>query len=191
MGKRARDKSSVAPAAKPTAEIVDIQESGVALSVNRFCDEARCDNATIARRIKVARIEPVGKNARENRYRLADLLQCAYLMDDDGNFNPSGLDPFKRKAHFQAAQEEVKYRADCGELVPKIEMEAAVARAIKIHSHWCATAPDMLERDCALTPAQIESVRNGIEKMQREFVAALIAEDADDSEHETPVHASA
>lgn len=163
------------------AEVINIQDAGVVLSVNRFCDEARCDNDTIARRIKVANIQPVGKNARENRYRLADLLQCAYLLDDEGNLNPAGLDPFKRKAHFQAATEEVRYRAECGEFIAKLEVESDYATVFKAAARLRENLPDVLERDCGLTPAQIEIVQQLVDKMFEEFHRVLNRDEQEDA----------
>jgi hypothetical protein len=160
----------------------EVVEIGLHLSVNEFCDEARCDNLTITRRLKAAGIKPSAKKGKQNRYRLADLLRCAYLMDDDGNFNPSGLDPFKRKAHFQAAQEEVKYRQECGELVPKIEMETEFARAMKVFARFCDTLPDILERDAGATPAQVSMIEKRIDQARAEFVRALSGEDETEDE---------
>jgi hypothetical protein len=181
MAKRKGQKGSELPSdpvkaatdEQPEAEVVNIQDAGVLLSVNRFCDEAHCDNATIARRIKVANIQPVSKNARENRYRLADLLQCAYLLDDEGNLNPAGLDPFKRKAHYQAATEEVRYRAECGEFISKIQFEREYANAMKCFAQFRDTLPDILERDCGLTPAQISIVQTRLDQTSDDFHRAL------------------
>jgi hypothetical protein len=147
------------------------------LSVSAFCTEAQCKEETISRRLKVARIDPEKEEGRARLFRLGDLLKCAYLLDDDGKLDPAGLDPFKRKAHFQAQLEEVRYQEECGELVPKIQMQEEMSRAAKVFAQAMDTLPDILERDCGLTPAQIASVEKRLDAVREEVYQALTPDD--------------
>lgn len=193
--KREDDKKSVTPPSEngpetPSDTVVEFGAKAPQLTINAFAEEARVDATTITRRIRLARIEPSGKRGKSLTYRLSDLLRCAYLMDDEGNFNPSGLDPFKRKAHFQAAQEEVRYRAECGELIPKIQVEECFADAMKIAARFFDTLVDVLERDCGVSRAQLLAIDDRLDKMREEFYQALVVDDDDaSSDQQSPVRA--
>lgn len=170
-------------------DIMNIHGTGMNLSINQFCDETNCDNATIARRIKVARIQPAAKKGKLNLFALGDLIKVAYLIDDDGQPNPAGMDPFKRKAHYQAQQEEIRYLEECGELVPKIQMQEEMSRAAKVFVHLTSTLPDVLEQQCGLTPAQTQIAVDYCNKHRDECAEILSAEDA--AAEPTPVRESA
>lgn len=193
---RGESRKAVTPPGETGAEtqpdkVVQLESGAPQLTINAFSEEARVDATTIARRIRAGRVEPSGKRGKSPTYRLADLLRCAYMMDDEGNFNPSGLDPFKRKAHFQAAQEEVRYRAECGELIPKIQVEACFADAMKIAARFFDTLVDVLERDCGVSRAQLLSIDDRLDKMREEFYQALVVDDDDDAstDQQSPVRA--
>lgn len=170
-------------------EVTAIDRPYPPLTVSSFCTAALCKEETISRRLKVAKIEPVGTKGKSKLFDLADLLKCAYLLDDDGNLNPAGLDPFKRKAHFQAMQEEVRALEAAGEVVPKIEMQQEMARMAKAFTHALDTLADVLERDTGLSPAQIAAVVKHCDAA-RDEVAAVLAADDDTSDADT-VRASA
>ncbi len=158
-------------------EVTNLHGTGTNMTINQWCDAANCDNATIARRIKVAKIEPTEKKGKLQLFSLRDLITVSFHLDDDGRPNPAGMDPFKRKAHFQAAKEELSYLAECGELVPKIEMEEELARAAKVFVHGCDTLPDILERECGLTPAQVQIAVIQCNK-HRDDIAEILADEA-------------
>lgn len=161
------------------SDVIDFDGVVPPLTVSAFCTAAMCKEETISRRLKVAKIEPVRTKGRAKLYDLADLLKCAYLLDDDGRLNPAGLDPFKRKAHFQAMQEEIRALEAAGEVVPKVEMQEELARAAKIFTIGLDTLADVLERDAGLTPAQVSVVVKHTDKI-RDDVAAELAADEDD-----------
>jgi hypothetical protein len=157
--------------------VASFEQAYPPLSVSAFCTAAQCKEETISRRLKVAKVAPVRTKGNAKLYDLADLLKCAYLLDDDGNLNPAGLDPFKRKAHFQAMQEEVRALEAAGEVVPKIEMQTEAARMAKAFTHCLDTMADVLERDAGLTPAQIAAVVKHCDAARDEVAAILMAND--------------
>lgn len=172
------------------ADVIEIGDGQALLSVSAFCTEAMTKEETISRRLKVAKLEPVKTKGRAKLYRLSDLIRCAYLIDDDGQPNPAGMDPFKRKAHFQAQQEEVRYLQDCSELIPKIQMQEELARAAKIFTQGLDTLPDVLERACGLAPAQVQTAVDHCNKHRDEIAEILAAED-DAATDKSPVRQSA
>lgn len=169
-------------------DVTNLHGTGMNLSINQFCDAANCDNATIARRIKVAKIHAIEKKGKMHLYALSDLIKVTYLLDDDGRPNPAGMDPFKRKAHFQAQQEEIRYLEECGELIPKIQYQESVARVAKIFTRAIDAIPDKIEQLLGLKPSQVQVLIDYCNK-ERDEISEVLA-NADYGTDSTPVRES-
>jgi len=92
--------------------------------------------------------------------------------------DPEKLDPFKRRAHYQAEAEKLVLQQKRGELVPRIEMEAEQGRVAKIVTECLETLPDKLERDAGLTAKQAAIVEKAC-NVVREQMYQLQIEDGD------------
>ena len=121
--------------------------------------------------------------AKWGKYALAPAVHgyIKYLRDtgsagDDAQTNPDKLEPFKRRAHYQAEMDKIRLQRDRGELVPAVEVEQAYAEVFTILAQALDTLPDVLERDAAATPAQLVVIEATIDKAREQLYQRLIAE---------------
>lgn len=149
---------------------------GVQLSIAQLAVELGCSRETVRKRLAAAGVKPDGELRGNPTWRLRDALQ-AYLAAD-GQADPARLPPFQRKAHFLAAREEIRYLAECRELVSRVEMETELARIFKALALCLDTLPDILERDCRLSGEAIERVESRLDELRESLALRLIDGDA-------------
>ena len=87
--------------------------------------------------------------------------------------------PQDRKAWYQSERERLKFEQEIGELLPASDVAREMASMAKAMIQGLETLPDILERDCAMTPSAVLRVQNIIDDM-RDQIAQKVA-DADTS----------
>jgi phage terminase Nu1 subunit (DNA packaging protein) len=97
--------------------------------------------------------------------------------------DPDKLDPFQRKAHYQAEHEALKLQTERAELVPRIEVEQEMARIAKIIAQCFDTLPDRLERDCGMQPVAVAKVERCLDEVREELHRAVIEDEDARSAH--------
>lgn len=146
---------------------------GVRITVGQFCNELSIANDTVQRRLRSSNIEPI-KHADGNRYyRLRELVDVVLLRDDAGRIDPNKMDPYRRKAHFDAELGKLEMERKSGDLIPRIEVEAEMSRVAKGVNHMLDTLPDVLERDCGLSGAALLKVEERTDALREEFAEQL------------------
>lgn len=95
----------------------------------------------------------------------------------EGAIDPDRLKPFERHAHYKAEKEKLAVEQERGELIPRIEVEQEQARIAKIVAHGLETLPDVLERDCALTPETVARMERHIDAVRERMYAELTEDD--------------
>jgi len=160
------------------SDVIDFAPPGIHLGIAEFVKEALCDGATISRRLKAAGIAPTKRKGRRDLYRLSDLMHAAFLTNNDGSFNASGLDPFRARAFFQAESEKLKLQERARELIPRLEVEQELGRVAKIVTECLETLPDKLERDAGATPKQIVIWEKIINELRERVYAGLVGDDS-------------
>jgi len=148
--------------------------TGTNLSIRQLAEECGFDRDTIAKRIRNAGLVPAGKRGGHAVYRLREVLPVLFKMGEDGKQDPEKLDPFQRKAHYQAEREALELSTSRRELIPRIEHEEEQARIVKIMAHACDTLPDILERDCGLTGEQLVRVEKVLDTARDGMYEAMI-----------------
>lgn len=159
--------------------VVDLGR-GVHLSVRGLAEETGFDRDTVAKRLSAAKVKPSGKKGGHPVYRLKDALKAIYAFSDaDGGIDPDKLEPFQRKAHYQAEHEKLKLQTERGELVPRLEAEQDVARIVKIMVRTFDGLPDKLERDRGATPALVQAIEQELDACREKMYAEITASDDD------------
>ncbi|SEI90555.1 Protein of unknown function [Azotobacter beijerinckii] len=137
---------------------VTLVHSGARLwSINALAEEFGIDRRTVKRRLEG--IPPVGETKGHPAWRLRDVVvavmgpQVAAPEDD-----PDKLPPAERLTHYRAEREKAKWLAEQRFQIPVDEVEEVVATAFKSLASALDTLPDVLERDCALRPEEVERV---------------------------------
>lgn len=156
--------------------------AGVHVSLRQLGEESGFDRDTVSKRLRNAGVQPNGKRGGHPVYRLRDALPALFTRDEEGKKDPDLLEPFQRKAHYQAEREALELATSRRELIPRIEVEEEQARVAKIVVQALETLPDILERDCGLTGAAIAQAEAIIDRT-REAIYELIV---DQEEKETP-----
>jgi hypothetical protein len=90
------------------------------------------------------------------------------------NVDPDKLEPFKRKAHYQAELDKLKLQTERGELTPRIQTEEMLAHAFKILGHELETIPDILERDTGATPQQLVKIEAIVDEAREQIYERLV-----------------
>ena len=67
--------------------------------------------------------------------------------------------PPDRKAWFQSERERLKFQQETGELIPASTVTREFSSMAKAVVQVLETLPDILERDCAMTPAAVVRVQ--------------------------------
>jgi phage terminase Nu1 subunit (DNA packaging protein) len=138
---------------------------------------ARLLNLTIARVQQLAK-EGVIARAGRGRYNVAACVRgyVAYLQARGAHkveTDPDSLEPFKRKAHYQAESDKMKLAKEQGELIPADEVEDEMATIAKLVTETLETLPDILERDTGATPRQIAITERAIDRVRETLYSKL------------------
>jgi len=155
--------------------------AGVLLSLRQFADESGRDRDTIGKRVKAAGLNPAGKRGGHPVYRLRDLLQAAYVTDDDGQMDPDRLDPFARHAFYKGEREKMQLQVERSELLSSLEVEQRFAAVFKAVADCLDTLPDLIERDCAATPMQVERIQTRLDEVREDLYERLNASEDEDA----------
>ena len=129
---------------------------------------------------KLANVQPApGSNPKLKLYAITDILRelltsttPSELVDVDKMLPPD------RKAWFQSERERLKFQQETGELIPASEFSSMAKAMVQV----LETLPDILERDCAMTPSAVVRVQQVIDDLRDQI--ALKVEQADSSEQE-------
>lgn len=160
---------------------------GVHLSVRGLAEETGFDRDTVTKRLTVAKVKPSGKKGGHPVYRLKEALKAIYAFaDEDGGIDPDKLEPFQRKAHYQAEHEKLKLQVERGELVPRIASEQEMARVVKIMVRAFDTIPDKIERDCGAPALVVERVERELDAARESIYEQIVQPDEDDAERAAP-----
>lgn len=162
----------------------DVRAFQAGWSIARLADELGMDRRTATKRLRDAGIPPCGKRGGHDVYRLADAAPA--LVDpigpsvETGVVDPRDLPPKDRKDYYQSENERLKVEVTIGQLIPAAEVEADYADLVKKVVQVLDTLPDILERDCALTPEAVVKVQETCDQVRQQMYERVIAEDEDD-----------
>lgn len=145
---------------------------GVSFSLSSLAREFGTTRETLRKRIEAAQVKPSGTSRGHPLYRLRDVL-VAWVGSVESGFDPDSLDPFKRRAFYQSEHEKMRLQVDRRELIPKIEVEQEMAALFKITAECFDTMPDILERDCGLTPGVLMQLETSLDKTREELYRRL------------------
>ena len=144
--------------------------NAVTLSISQLATELTLTRETVRKRLTDAGVKTAGKRKGYSLYRLRDAVQ-ALLTGPDAD--PTRLDPYRRKAHWQAEAAELRLDVDKGDLVRRPDVEATYAACLKPIALMLDTLPDILERDAGLTADQVTRAERAIDETREQLVGLL------------------
>ena len=150
---------------------------GLSLSIRQIAEETGFDRDTVVKKMTESGTKPSGKRGGHSVYRLRDAIKALYISGPDGRMDPDKMDPFRRKAHYQAEHEALQLAKERGEVVPCIEVEQEQARNFKVVVQMLDTLSDTLERDAGLTKVQAGRVDEIVDATRRKLYSDLVEDD--------------
>ena len=161
---------------------MDNELKNLRLNINQLSAITDLHRQTVASRL--SNVEPApGSNARLKLYSVLDILKellsrttASELVDVDNMLPPD------RKAWFQSERERLKFQQETNELIPAAEVSREFSSMAKAVVQVLETLPDILERDCAMTPSAVVRVQKVIDDLRDQI--ALKVEQADSPEQE-------
>lgn len=135
------------------------------VNVSQLAELVGMNRNLVARRLR--ELELVGGNGENLKlYELGPALQALLTpsMKENGEMSPQD-----RKAWYQSENERLKFEEAQRQLLPVDEVAREYATLAKTVSMVLETLPDILERDCALTPTEVSRVQAIIDDLRDEM----------------------
>jgi len=123
---------------------------------------------TVSARLRDSSIQPVSRKGNAPLYALADIGPALFSGRGVGGstISPDEMDPQSRRAWYQSENERLKFETDQRHLIPDDEMAREQAVLMKAVANSMDSLPDVLERECGMTGAQLELVQTVIDSIR-------------------------
>lgn len=144
------------------------------VNVTQLAELVGMNRNLVARRL--CDIELAGGNGENLKlYELGAALQALLTpsMKENGEMSPQD-----RKAWYQSENERLKFEAASRELIPVEEVAREYASLAKAVVMVLETLPDILERDCALTPTAVTRVQFIIDDLRDQMARKIEESDS-------------
>lgn len=156
-------------------------------SISRIAEALGMSRNTVSKRLRESAVKPSRKEKGSFVYALKDAMPALYKADTPQNLglnNPDEMPPESRKAWFQSENERIKLEREIGNLLDSSEVAREFSLMAKAVIQVLDTLPDVLERDCGLTPHQVSKVQGSIDDLRDQMAmrAAIIDDDEEGEE---------
>lgn len=155
--------------------------SKMLVNVTQLSDLVGMNRNMVARRLRETEMDG-GNGENLKQYELGKALRVLILpsVQQSGEMSPQD-----RKAWYQSENERLKFEKEERELIPADEVAREFSVLAKAVVQVLETLPDILERDCALTPSAVARVQDVIDDL-RDEMARKVAES--ENEDGWPAH---
>lgn len=146
------------------------------VNVTQLAELVGMNRNLVARRLRD--MELAGGNGENLKlYELGPALQALLTpsMKENGEMSPQD-----RKAWYQSENERLKFEAASRELLPVDEVAREYASLAKAVVMVLETLPDILERDCALTPMAVTRVQSIIDDLRDEMARKIYESESEE-----------
>ncbi|MGK3192494.1 DUF1441 family protein [Enterobacter soli] len=161
---------------------MDQEIASFKLNINQLAGITGVHRQTVAARLK--NVEPApGSNAKLKLFQITDIL--TELMAPTVSGELENMSPSDRLAHWKAENERIKFEQETGQLIPADEVAREFSLMAKAIVMVLETLPDVLERDCALSPAAVSRVQSVIDDLRDQMAQKVLdAEEEEDDQEE-------
>lgn len=160
---------------------MDQEIASLKLNINQLAGITNVHRQTVAARLK--NVEPApGSNSKLKLFLVTDVL--TELMIPTVSTNLEDMPPSDRLAHWKAENERIKFEQDTGQLIPADEVAREFSVMAKAVVMVLETLPDVLERDCALSPAAIARVQSVIDDLRDQMALKVMEAEEDEPEED-------
>ncbi|GAB6263240.1 DUF1441 family protein [Photobacterium galatheae] len=154
-------------------------------SISKIAESLGMSRNTVAKRLRENHVHPSRKEKGNFVYALKDAMPAIFAADSakaTGINDPDEMAPETRKAWFQSENERVKLERELGNLLDSSDVAREFSLMAKAVIQVLDTLPDVLERDCGLTPSQVSKVQGSIDDLRDQMaLRAGAIEDEEDA----------
>lgn len=146
------------------------------INVTRLAELVGMNRNMVARRLRETEMDG-GNGENLKQYELGKALRVLILpsVQENGEMSPQD-----RKAWYQSENERLKFEKEERDLIPAEEVAREYAHMAKAMVQVLETLPDILERDCALTPAAVTRVQGIIDDLRDEMARKVADSESED-----------
>ncbi|MCS6714601.1 DUF1441 family protein [Proteus terrae] len=149
------------------------------LNISQIATLSGIHRQTVSSRLK--NLTPVNtNNSNLKLYTLTDIL--AETMKAPTSIDSQEMQPQDRKAWYQSERERLKFEQEVGELLPASDVAREYSALAKAMVQVLETLPDILERDCALTPTAVSRVQGIIDDLRDQIAHQVLSDQSDGEE---------
>lgn len=145
------------------------------VNVTQLGDLVGMNRNMVARRLRETEMDG-GNGENLKQYELGKALRVLIMpsVQENGEMSPQD-----RKAWYQSENERLKFEQATGELIPADEVAREFSVMAKAIVQVLETLPDILERDCAMTPAAVSRVQSVIDDLRDEMARKVYEAESD------------
>ncbi|EPZ5128408.1 TPA: DUF1441 family protein [Klebsiella pneumoniae] len=146
------------------------------VNVTQLSDLLGMNRNMVARRLRETEMDG-GNGENLKQYELGKALRVLILpsVQENGEMSPQD-----RKAWYQSENERLKFEKEERELIPADEVAREFSVLAKAVVQVLETLPDILERDCALTPSAVSRVQDVIDDLRDEMCRKVAESESED-----------
>jgi len=162
---------------------MDQEIASLKLNISQLAAITDIHRQTVSARLQNVPLAP-DSNSKKKLYLITDILRelmqptVSPLMDD------GKMLPADDKAYWQARNEQLKYEVSTGQLIPAEDVAREFSLLVKSVVMVLETLPDILERDCALTPAAVTRVQEVIDDLREQMSQQVVNAEIEEEEPE-------
>ncbi|SEL40862.1 Protein of unknown function [Kosakonia sacchari] len=160
---------------------MDQEIAALKLNINQLAGITGVHRQTVAARLKNVSPAP-GSNSKLKLYLVTDIL-CE-LMIPTISAALEDMPPGDRLAHWKAENERLKFEVDTKQLIPAEDVAREFSLMAKAVVMVLETLPDILERDCALTPVAVSRVQSVIDDLRDQVAQKVMDAEPEEEEPE-------
>ena len=162
-------------------EVVTARERLTSVSISRLAEGLRMDRKTVAKRLAESNVAPSGKRDGYPIYPFREAVEAVLETGSRsaGQDDPRDYKPTERRAYYQSENERIAMETRCRTLVPAAEVETEYAELVKGIVQFLDSLGDHLERECALTPEQIETMNKTVSAQRQALYNLIVVDDAE------------
>ncbi|WP_434340195.1 DUF1441 family protein [Motilimonas cestriensis] len=147
-------------------------------SIKRIAEAFGLARETVTSRIKKAHVQPAGKKSGHPVYALNDVGPILFISDAaavNEIHNPEIMHPKDRLDWFKSENERLKFHVNEGGLVEAHDSARAMSDLAKSLIQELETLPDLLERDCGMSPESLDRVVHSIDDLRDRMAQSILS----------------
>jgi hypothetical protein len=159
-------------------------------SIAKIAEAFGLDRKSVRRKLLEANMPVAGTVKGNSVYALRDVGPVLFGSLCPGDVevaqDPTRMEPKERKDWFQSENERIKLQKSLRQLIPDSEVMGVFSAMSGAMVQVLDTLPDILERDCALSPQAVLAVQSIIDNLRNELASRTYAACAAALNHSEP-----